>query len=177
MEIWKEIPGFEGLYEASTYGRIKSLPKEWLTGKGKGIIKKHNGKILNQFNCKDYKRLTLYRHKSGQKSWSVHRLIALTFIPNPNNYPDVMHLDDNPSNNHVDNLRWGTEDHNMKDMLKKGRFPSGFNSHISKYSIELAKEIKEKFLTGNYSYRKLAREYNISSHHTVINIIKRLDSL
>lgn len=107
IEIWKDIPGYEGLYMASTHGRIKSLDKYVVEKTGKKRFMK--GKILKQQTTEDgYKAISL--HKNGKnKKYLVHRLIALTFIPNPNNYPCINHkIDDfeHRSDNRVENLEW-----------------------------------------------------------------------
>lgn len=104
QEIWKDVKGYEGLYQVSNLGRVKSL-----TGNKKnyGIY----GKILKGINNRNYLRVSL--SKNGKpKIISIHRLVAETFIPNPNNYPYINHKDENPSNNCVDNLEWCTPDYN-----------------------------------------------------------------
>jgi hypothetical protein len=157
MEIWKEIPGFEGLYEASTYGRIKSLSRIMYTPAG-GMFKSKERMLKLCFNDK-YLQVCLFK-----KVIKVHRLVALTFIPNPNNYPLVMHLDDNPSNNHVDNLRWGTPKHNSEDRNNKDRQAKlkGEKNGASKLTEQQVEEIKSK-LSGKYGeLTRLSKEYNVS---------------
>lgn len=102
-EIWKDIPEYEGLYQASNLGRIKTLHP------GKNKIKNN---IKNFRKCHDgYLRVNLY--KNGQiKSPFVHKIIALTFIPNPNNYLCVNHKDENKTNNNVKNLEWCSKKYN-----------------------------------------------------------------
>jgi hypothetical protein len=94
MEIWKEIEGYEGLYEVSNLGRIKSLPKGKFSRKSEMILKerKHPYKFVNL--CKEGKVSTK----------SIHRIVATTFITNPLNKPAVNHIDCNPSNNNVSNV-------------------------------------------------------------------------
>ena len=99
-EIWKDIDGYEGRYIISNYGNIKS---------------KKTNKNVYFSNSKKYKRVLL--SKDGKaKGYSVHRLVAQNFIPNPNNYPCVNHLDCDGRNNRVDNLEWCTykENNNHK---------------------------------------------------------------
>ena len=95
--VWKDIPGYEGLYQVSNTGQVRSL--NYLGTKG-------YYKILKQETIKDgYKRIRLYKDTIGKK-YLVHRLVALTFIPNPNNYPIVNHKDEDKANNVVWNLEW-----------------------------------------------------------------------
>lgn len=94
-EIWKDIPEYEGIYQASNLGRIRSL-------------KKKAPRILKQCLKEDgYNRVNLY--KDGKyKNCQVHRLVALTFVPNPDNKPTVDHIDRDKTNNNIENLRWAT---------------------------------------------------------------------
>ena len=108
-EIWKDIPGTDGQYQASTFGRIRSTDKPVWNGKG---MAKHKGRVLKLgFNHKGYLCLQKCRNVPTQ---SVHRLIALTFIPNPDNKPQINHIDGNKQNNHVENLEWCTNGENAK---------------------------------------------------------------
>ena len=106
-EIWKDIPGYEGLYQASTLGRIRSLNFN-KSGKIKILKQQFNGHYLM---CTLYKRITGNK-KDDEIQFSVHRLIAITFVPNPNNFPCVNHKDENKLNNCVDNLEWCTWQYN-----------------------------------------------------------------
>ncbi len=108
-EIWKDIPDYEGYYQASNLGRIKSMPRVVTNYRGSHISKE---KILKQ-HCdkKGYSKVYLLKNKVG-KTTCVHRLVALAFLSNPNNWPDINHKDENPSNNNVENLEWCTEKYN-----------------------------------------------------------------
>ena len=112
-EIWKPIKGYEGLYEVSNKGRIKSL-KRYTNSKNEfGNIKQnHNEKILKNNTMKTgYVMTTLYK-EGKPKSFFIHRLVAEAFINNPNNYKEVNHKDENKSNNNVENLEWCTRKYN-----------------------------------------------------------------
>ncbi len=95
-EIWLPIKGYEGLYEVSSFGRVRSLNYH-LTGQTKVLSTGDNGNGYLQVDlCKNGKR----------KKYSVHRLVAEAFIPNWFDDPEVNHRDENPKNNHVSNLEW-----------------------------------------------------------------------
>lgn len=105
-ETWKDVVGYEGLYQASNLGRIKRIlfVNNQVTKKQEHILKqttnKHNRKYVSLY-------------KNGvKKTCIVHRIIAKAFIPNPNNYPQINHIDGHPDNNNVDNLEWCTAKQN-----------------------------------------------------------------
>lgn len=106
-EIWKPVVGFEDSYEVSSFGRVRSLDRYVKTAHNSFRFAK--GKILAPINdSKGYKIVQLGRnHKSA-----IHRLVAKAFIPNVNNYPCINHKDENPSNNHFENLEWCTYEYN-----------------------------------------------------------------
>ena len=95
QEIWKDIRGYEGLYQVSNYGRIKRTLKT-----------KPEGRILKPLIGKDgYLQINLSKNNST-KTQRVHRLVAIAFIENPNDYPIVNHKDENVKNNRAENLEW-----------------------------------------------------------------------
>ena len=101
-EIWRPVKGFEGLYEVSNCGRVKRL-----ISRGKTV-----NKILKQWIRNVYYAVALRKDKKT-KVYSVHRLVAEAFIPNPDNLPCVNHKDENKVNNCVDNLEWCTNKYNQ----------------------------------------------------------------
>lgn len=117
MEIWKEINGFEGLYQISNLGRVKSLPKEWIFGKG--AIGKHNGKILKGGLTGGYRTLNL-RKDNKYCGRRVGRLVAIHFVPNPENKPEVNHINGIKDDDRAENLEWVTGSENIIHAFKTG---------------------------------------------------------
>lgn len=106
IEEWRPVVGYEGLYEVSNLGEIRSLDR--MTVMKNGVTRITHGKILKQgrYNSKStYRGVTLCQN-GIMKKHSVHRLVALAFIPNPDNLPEINHKDENKQNNCVDNLEW-----------------------------------------------------------------------
>lgn len=99
-EIWKEIQGFEGLYAVSNKGKVMNLM---------------SGKVLkNNINTHGYPFVQLHKGNEKPKQIKVHRLIAEAFIPNPDNLPEVNHIDEDKTNNDVTNLEWVTASQNQR---------------------------------------------------------------
>lgn len=137
-EIWKDIPNFEGLYQVSNLGNVKALERKRNCNKGYGVIREH---IMKQTNSRsDYYRVPLTDRSHIKKYYSVHRLVALAFIPNPNNYEEVNHIDGNKSNNNVKNLEWCTRSYNIKHAFDTGLNPTKKN--IIEYVSKLEERIK-----------------------------------
>lgn len=120
MEEWKDIEGYEGLYQISNLGRVKSLKRQ--IKRKNGVIYCTNEKILKgSNNGLNYFKVQLRDKNSNKKYAYIHRLVAKHFIPNPQNKPCINHLDCNPSNNRVENLEWCTKKENTDYMIKLNR--------------------------------------------------------
>lgn len=123
-EEWRDIPGYEGAYSASNMGRIMSLPRITYGGR------RWKGRILSQQIVKGYYKTSLYG-EHDKKLVSVHRLVALAFLPNPNNYPMINHKDENPLNNNVDNLEWCNASYNVNYGTRIAKY-AATRSRVSK---------------------------------------------
>lgn len=107
-EIWVDIIDYEGFYQVSNLGRVRSLDR--ITKHSEGNIRTIKGKILKiQINNKRNGYCEISLHKDGkEKRFRLNRLVAIHFIPNPNNLPEVNHIDGIKENNNIDNLEWVT---------------------------------------------------------------------
>lgn len=110
IEIWKSVPNYEGIYEVSNFGKVRSV-KRLIVDKNNRLINRKEIILKPSTDEKGYKKIKLF---AGGKAYTthVHRLVALAFIPNPHNMPQVNHKDENKSNNRVENLEWCTARYN-----------------------------------------------------------------
>lgn len=116
-EVWRDIDGYKGLYQVSNFGNVKSLDKKTKNKNGYRIIK---GKILkSKLDNHGYLRIGLTKNNK-QKFYLIHRLVAIAFLPNQNNYPIINHIDGNPLNNYIENLEWCTYSYNIKHAYNNG---------------------------------------------------------
>jgi hypothetical protein len=109
-EIWRDIPGYEGFYQASSFGRIKSLKR--IRKNGKGACYEQRERILKtHISPNGYSQVTL--SKLGKlKQANIHRLIAMSFIPNPKHLPEINHRNENKQDNCISNLEWCSRSYN-----------------------------------------------------------------
>lgn len=150
LEIWSQIPGYEGYYEVSTLGRVRSMDREIDLGRS---IQNRKGKPLKLTPDKDgYLRASLsIRGKNKKKR--VNRLVLETFV-GPSNLL-ACHHNDEPADNRLENLYWGTESSNQQDCVERGRNP---NAKLTKDSIN---EIRELYATGLYTHRDLGPMFGV----------------
>jgi hypothetical protein len=158
-EIWKDVPNYEGYYQVSNLGRIKSLPKVTSFGIGhinwvEKILKPSRDKdgYFCFVSCIDYKKVT---HK-------IHQIVLLSFGFDRPLDSVVCHNDGNRSNNRLTNLRWGTCKENRQDQIKHGNDDRGEKSKNAKLKNIEAKEIRKKYSTGKYLQRELGKKYGVS---------------
>lgn len=165
QEIWKDIPDYEGLYQVSNLGRVKSLDRAIEYSNGKTVFTK--GKIIKQNKDKhDRLRLRLSKNNKG-KNYFVHTLVALAFIGDrPDGYV-VAHCDGNNNNNKLSNLRYDTITENAIDMYRHGKKVS-----IGKFSIEDVIEIRRLYENNIFNSVELAEKYDVR-HSTIGKIVRR----
>lgn len=109
-EVWKDIQGYEGLYQVSNLGRVRHLP---YTIKWGGKLEHRPLKESNQHKNTGGYCIVVLSKNSKSKQFLIHRLVAQAFIPNPDNLPEVNHIDEDKTNNKVDNLEWCDRKYNI----------------------------------------------------------------
>lgn len=156
MEQWKDIKieNFEGVYQINTVGNIKSLTKK---------DKSKNPIIMKSFIRGGYFSILLMK-ETKRKLFYIHRLIALTFINNPENKKYVNHIDGNKLNNKLENLEWCTASENIQHSLKNRlRIPQSGENHyktsLTKTDIE---NIRNSYIRRIVTHKLLAKKYNVS---------------
>ena len=132
-EIWKDIPGYEGYYQVSNTGRVKSLPRTVITNNG--FQRRCRGYVLAQSKTHKGYMLVALQRASTSTSISVHRLVAQSFIANPKNLPCVNHKDENKQNNIAENLEWCSYKYNSNYGTRTERYIKNKSRKVVKMSI------------------------------------------
>ena len=168
MEIWKDIINYEGIYQISNLGRVKSL--ERIVPYGAVASRKEREKILKPrhagYSSREgipYLSVALFKNKV-RKQFSIHRLVAESFCDNSQNKPEVNHIDNNPSNNCANNLEWVTTQENIAHRHKQGRSSSakGVDNPNSKISEEDVNQIRKLLNESKLSQQKIADMFSIN---------------
>lgn len=145
-EIWKDIVGYEGLYQVSNLGRVRSVEKEVWLGHGKGFVKRFPERVIAQHKVGGYWYVSLSKDSKKQLK-RVHRLVAEAFIPNPDpeHKTQVGHKDEknlktsNECNNNVENLEWVTPKENCSMPKWKERTSGENGSFYGRHHSEETK--------------------------------------
>ena len=175
VEIYKWIEGYENLYKVSNYGNVKTY--NWKNAKREAILKPATTKD-------GYLQVALQKDKK-LRSFKVHRLVAQAFLMNPENKPQVNHIDCNKANNKVSNLEWCTPKENTAHSIKMGTFSfqsseKSINRFIKRGELnggalltdDKIREIRSKFVPRKYTRKMLASEYGVKEA-TIKDVITR----
>lgn len=160
-EIWEPIIGYEGLYEISTFGKVKSLSRQRI-GKG-GFLRYVPECILKQRSSPSgYFQVCLFKN-SVRWYPLVHRLLGFAFLPNPNNLPQINHINGNKLDNSLYNLEWISQSENQKHAYRIGLQPYqyGSNRPCSKLSENEVINIK-KLINQGLRLKKIADLYKVN---------------
>lgn len=170
QETWKPVLGYEGIYEVSTQGELRSLPKKILHYSGKLLDRK--GRVLRgHVNKKGYVKVSLC-DQGKMKGFHVHVLVAMSFHgPRPSPSHVVRHLDGNQLNNAPSNLAWGTHKENSDDIKRHGRGLQGESVGNSKLKEGQVLEIR-RLASQNVPRKQIAALFG-ASYSQVDNIIHR----
>lgn len=156
MEIWKDIEGYEGLYQVSTHGMVRSMNYR-LTGRTV---------VLNPVETTyGYLKVRLYKNRKG-KTFLVHRLVAKAFIPNWFDDPCVNHIDEDKTNNNVDNLEWCSVEYNDNYGTRNKRVSEKLtNGKLSKPVLQLTKtgELVREYTSAREAGRNGYYQPNVSA--------------
>ena len=148
QEVWKSIKGFEGIYEVSNFGRVRSIDRIDCSGRHL------KAKVISSKSKCNY--ITCVLMKCGNRyTYRIHRLVAEAFIPNPLNLPVVNHIDGNKKNNHASNLEWCSYSENTKHAYKIGMQSQKRKLH----DVDIIEILKNK---GRLSCTQLAKIYGVS---------------
>lgn len=172
-EIWKDIPGYEGYYQISTFGNVKSIDRtvKQVCGKNPSKYQYNHYKsvLLKPFYRKDgYIEVSLCKNKKYKK-YLIHRLMGITFLENKYNYPEINHKDENKQNNNLSNLEWCTSKYNTNYGTKIQRVVEQLGKMIYEYDIHdnlinCYKSITLASKSTGIHYKKLYRRINTGKY-------------
>jgi len=176
MEEWKDIQGYEGIYQVNNIGRIRSIERKvFVNGywRNKSAYRNIPEKILGQsINNRGYARVCFTGGKK-EITKQIHRLVALAFIPQITGKLYINHIDGNKLNNKVENLEWCTNKENRDHAVRLGlldiKGESNYNARVTNQQVL---EIRSKHKPRVYGFKKLAIEYNVSVP-TIAAIVQR----
>ena len=135
-EVWKDVVGYEGLYEVSNKGNVYSVERMDALGREQG------GRVLKtKYNNRGYLMVSLYKN-GKQKTRYIHRLVAGAFIPNPNGYSEINHRDENKVNNYANNLEWCTREYNNNHGTRNERMAQAQSKKVKAVNIKTNEVIK-----------------------------------
>jgi len=151
--IFEPLKDYENHYEINRNGVVRSINRIIIDSIGKS--RKLKGKLLTHIMSNKYPAVCIRRNNKQR----IHRLLAVQFIPNPNNYSMVLHKDDDKLNYNLDNLYWGTHKDNSNDRLKNDKLPNlKFSKEELKEIINLLKDQPNTIET----YKRIGDKYNVS---------------
>lgn len=171
METWKSIPGLPSIYQASSLGRIRCLPYV-----GKTTCRWSKNEIdvnfpLKILTCRNLTKKGYIRHKLNYVHWFAHRLVAITYLPNPENKPQINHKNGIKTDNRPENLEWVTNQENRDHAKANGLISIGENNNSKLKNSDIL--IIRSMLKDKIPQRVIAQQFNVSQQ-TISHV--KLDS-
>ena len=162
-EIWKDIAGYEGRYQVSNLGNVKSM--NYGRTKKEGVMKAGT-------TSQGYFIVILYNHPKKQKGCTVHRLVAKSFIENPENKRCVNHKNGIKTDNRLENLTWATHSENNQHAYDTGlsKGPIGDKHWCSKLTWDIVKDIRRLYASGKFTMPELADKFKVHTQ-SIWNIV------
>lgn len=167
-EIWEDVVGYEGVYKVSNIGRVKSLAREARNRHGFRPIRERFLRLCD--DGKGYLCVGL-RKNNNPKSWSVHRLVAEAFLPNPENLPCVNHINGIKKDNTISNLEWCTYSHNNQHSFDLGLSSKGSRHYKTKLNEEQVLQISSLLDGQKHTQVQIAKMFNVPPQ-TIYDILK-----
>lgn len=163
MEIWKQIQGYKPIYQVSNYGRVRSIARQ--TNANGGVFHRKEKMLTPIQDRAGYWFVYLYR-EDGKHTVPVHRLVAQCFVDNPQNKPEIDHIDGDKSNNIPENLRWVTHRENCANpvtSVKQKKYVEG----RAKHKCNIAAYTKEGKFVGSWETITMAAKATGTNRHSI----------
>lgn len=171
VEIWKDVEGYEGSYQVSSFGRVRGVDRliSYIARGGTPAVRLQRGKVLKtSVGTSGYETYHMYDVERDRQTLMVHRIVAKTFIPLVAGNDFVNHKDGDKLNNHISNLEWVTKSENTLHAIDTGLLlKRGEDSNLSKLTEVEVTEILSlrKYGRGKYTCRQIAARYKISTEY------------
>lgn len=159
IEIWRDLPGYEGHYQVSSYGRVKSLAR--VIQRSDGMLRTIKERVLSPFVDATGRLVVGLHLKAQRKVRFAHSLTMLAFVGPPGPGQEICHNDGDPANNCLGNLRYDTHKANGQDMSRHGRSTRGERAHGAKLTAEKVVRIRQRRADGA-STHQIGREFGLS---------------
>ena len=159
-EVWKDIINYEGWYQVSNKKRIKSLQRTIVYSSGS--VRLQNSKLLKTRISNGYLGVTL-RKMNKTRTTSLHRLIAEAFIPNPENKPQVNHIDGNKLNNCIENLEWATASENTIHAIQNGLLGIKYGEQTSGAKLTEKEVLEIRAIGRSLKQKEIAEKYGVTT--------------
>lgn len=161
-EVWRDIEGYEGLYQVSNRGRVKSLDR--VAHDNRDVKRNIKGKLKKQIYNRTYPYVVLYVNNVSNLH-DVHRLVAKAFIYNENCLPVVNHKNGFPMDNRVENLEWVSYVDNAKHAVEMGLTSRGSSHYRAVLNDKIVLSMKEMYSTNKFTLGKLSKIFNVHKAH------------